>query len=926
MRAHQMLDPVDHLRQVAKDVLQVFVAVEQKAKAELARMDSAGHADVFVESSSNRMGQAVDHSSRASGALAGIRQQLAGDLQQLAREPALIRVLAREESGEPAVYYISRVSPVQLPGSRHKFTSYRSPMGRMAAREVGDEVEIEVKGHRRSFEILEKLSVTPLKSAGWDGVDNVFELEGGTRRFAPSLNDLVAWQLEVPDEGDLLASLLDEQEVPRSVLDGARRKVLDRMELRDRPALDRFQDEIFRKPLDEQIMISGPPGSGKTTTLLKRLGQKLDLRSHDEDEEGLVARYEEKGGRPFRESWIMFTPTELLMLYLKEAFNKEGIAAPEQRLRTWSHHRRWLARDVVPILRSVDKGLYSQDDSRDTLSPQAIHDAPGWYDDFSRFHLEWAATMLLTAARHLVGSNNERAKMLGEQALRSLPSATGLTSPPVISALAVLALHNQRGPAEQLIADEKRQADEAVRAWLNGVLKKNRAALDELAALIDGDPEGVAQDEEDEDEDEDDEEKTAGHGTDVLENAGARRQRAFRVASTGLRSIARARRNAKQIRATSRAGKILVWMGEALPADADLRALGDRLALIRELRVLTRPVRLYTDRIPRVYAQFRRKRISEGSWYVPEAIDAVRRQAITGLEVDLLILTFLTRARELEERLTGARAEELDSGSHFEVVRALRAERRAQVLVDEATDFSPLQLRCMVALADPVTRAFYASGDLLQRVTAWGIRDMGQLRWVSSALEVHEVAIGYRQTRQLTEFADQLAALAGAPRTPVAMPSGSDSDGVPPALGEGLEGSTLVDWIACRVIEIQRRVGRFPSIAVLLHDEAEVAPVAAALAEQLRDHNAAVVACPQGRVVGSDGDVRVFDVQHIKGLEFEAALFAGVDKLLAAAPDLFDKLLYVGATRAATFLGIACAERLPTTLEPLRDRFVARWG
>jgi hypothetical protein len=86
-----------------------------------------------------------------------------------------------------------------------------------------------------------------------------------------------------------------------------------------------------------------------------------------------------------------------------------------------------------------------------------------------------------------------------------------------------------------------------------------------------------------------------------------------------------------------------------------------------------------------------------------------------------------------------------------------------------------------------------------------------------------------------------------------------------------------------------------------------VKPIAEALDRALADHNIRAVACPGGQARGQDNDVRVFDVQHIKGLEFEAVFFGGVDLLGTREPNLFEKYLYVGATRAATYLGLTTA-------------------
>ena len=131
----------------------------------------------------------------------------------------------------------------------------------------------------------------------------------------------------------------------------------------------------------------------------------------------------------------------------------------------------------------------------------------------------------------------------------------------------------------------------------------------------------------------------------------------------------------------------------------------------------------------------------------------------------------------------------------------------------------------------------------------------------------------------------------------------------------------LCEWLRSRIIEVERSLAKLPSIAVLVNDESYVHGLSTCLNEALSDKNIQAVACPMGKVMGQDNDVRVFDIQHIKGLEFEAVFFIDIDELSGENDDLFDKYLYVGATRAATYLGIACKNGLPEKLAPLYAEF-----
>jgi DNA helicase IV len=266
------------------------------------------------------------------------------------------------------------------------------------------------------------------------------------------------------------------------------------------------------------------------------------------------------------------------------------------------------------------------------------------------------------------------------------------------------------------------------------------------------------------------------------------------------------------------------------------------------------------------------------------------------------------------------------AGGHHPVLQSVRDFLRNQIVVDEATDFSPLQLACMANLCDPQTRSFLACGDFNQRVTNWGSRSVEELKWFFADIDVRAINITYRHSRELNDFARRIALLSG-PAPETQLPAHVINDGVRPVLASGLnERHAICAWLAQRIGEIENLTGSLPSIAVLVNEEAEVEPLAQALDATLADKNLHAVACVRGQSVGQENDVRVFDVQHIKGLEFEGVFFVGVDRLAERMPDLFDKYLYVGATRAAFYLGLTTnGPALPSKLESLRSAFVDQW-
>ena len=121
------------------------------------------------------------------------------------------------------------------------------------------------------------------------------------------------------------------------------------------------------------------------------------------------------------------------------------------------------------------------------------------------------------------------------------------------------------------------------------------------------------------------------------------------------------------------------------------------------------------------------------------------------------------------------------------------------------------------------------------------------------------------------------------------VPDYVDDADIGPILGEGLRGELLARWLAARIGEIERALGTMPSIGIFVASDERIDPLVSDLRPLLAERKLDIVGCKEGRIVGAESQIRVFDVQYIKGLEFEAVLFVGVDELMSELGDLFDK-------------------------------------
>lgn len=869
---------------LASESLDTFQEIASIARQRLGDR-SSNTTDVFA--SSNTLTGGAAHQN-----LREIQGKEREAYQLLRREPAIARVITEDQTGTVHTFYISRRSTIPL-SSGIKLASYQSPVGRLAALEPGEEFAIQGVSHY----IKEIDSFQPKFVDAWDSIDtqyrndndDIYTIES-LRALLPSDSDLDAW-----------LSSSDSEVV---VTKGIKHQVLTAMGLRDKPLLDRFQDEIHRLPLNNQLILLGPPGTGKTTTLIKRLSQKLNPEALMPQEKSLVDRAQ--GDVAHEQSWIMFTPSDLLKHYLKEAFNRENVPASDDKVRTWTKHREDLARNIFKILRSANGGLFTLSSSVESLTSDVVRAPEEWFSAYQKAHERRIRQQLEAGFEQLSEVSEELGTDLFEKLRSKLDHVETKSIIAVYRDLEVL-----ESELSSRLSEIKEQTDSLLKKEMNLIFNRNRVIFDQLRDFL----KTLDTDEENDDDlfdnDEDESNDSVGQLT---------RQDVVNKYMSTVKSLARVTAQKKKLSSSSQARKIIEFLGEQVPSQESLQNIGRLMLVQNSIRRFTGSKKLFVTNVAQSYRDFRKASLKNNLYYSSDNLD---HKKVSSTELDAILLLLLRNARALLSEAFVAR--DLDSG-RFSFLRDIKSTFKNQVMVDEATDFSSLQLGCMYNLTSSETKSFFACGDFNQRVTSEGIRSKEQLDWAAKGIGSRTINVVYRQSRKLNEFAKALLKSQGGDSgTAGELPKDSVHEGVDPALMESASLEDRLNWVAERILEVERQVKQMPTIAVLVNGEELVDETARELTKRLEAYNLQAVACHKGKTLGEGTDVRVFDVQHIKGLEFEAVFFMDIDGLAEQKPELFDRYLYVGATRAATYLGVTCRERLPKKLEIVRALFTDKW-
>ena len=322
-------------------------------------------------------------------------------------------------------------------------------------------------------------------------------------------------------------------------------------------------------------------------------------------------------------------------------------------------------------------------------------------------------------------------------------------------------------------------------------------------------------------------------------------------------------------------------------------------------------------KIPALYNDFRKQEAKQNRalFKSDESVDeAFKQMKIDSQEMSVILYCALRWVRSTWSYFEGDTVE-VTGGPAY-----LIQDEKMIVSIDEASDFSAIEIGAMSLLSSPKKSSVSLSGDLMQRLSTEGMQSWNELEMLDIHAKQYTLRRAYRQTDRLSKIAAKLyQTYSGDQNAPTDSINSADND--PPVLIKATPTDReAAEWISSRVREIYELSGsRLPSIGVLVSNENEVDSFAKLLLEELYDAAIDVDASPNGKNLGDKNKVRVFCVDHIKGLEFESVFFCNIDKMAEHQTDLIDKLVYVGLSRSRSFLGMTYKDALPKRLDVIAE-------
>lgn len=690
--------------------------------------------------------------------------------------------------------------------------------------------------------------------------------------------------------------------------------------LRLNPRLDKSQNIIkFSHLLDGVTsIIEGGPGTGKSTTLIQRM--KLLIDKDDLDDQKL--NHPEKGLTDSkikiaseRNSWVFFSPTDLLCKYLKEDMAYEGLTQYENKTHVWNDYlRKALVRDDYKLAGTNCRFIYNKKYGEEGLfvgnQLEVVRAFSTYYlnqiksrilniasIDYSKYSWQGVGSMIKERCKG-IESANDLASILkilfALNTLKDLPTPKG-----VLSVKDIVSTYEIKVDAltDKYLIEWKKDEE-----FYNKLVESEEEILDNDEAV-----ETVI------DIDEDD---TIDDKSDIAIELKKDIKRFIRLfASSG----------SKTTKVSNIYKDLYILIKDKIKQE-DLVEIADIAFFNREIYPCISNVEVFlfnVDFISNTYLSFRKKMYDEKNtnwdYNLMEKLFSVSSKNYIHHDECCLLVGFINNLLINIARISS------DRFSQFKgrFANAYLKHRKAVIGVDEATDYSLIDYYAINSLRHHVVSSVTLSGDMMQSMNVFGINDWKTLEdpLLFEKIDIQHLKTSYRQGPKLIKLAHYLYTKNTGKRAPYGCYLKDEKNTPDPLWYESDNIEDKVSWMAKRILEVQNAYKKVPSIAIFVNNTKEAQDLYETLKGEviLEDAGIDVINCTANDELTAPDSIRIFLLDRVKGMEFEVVFFYNIDEV--AKHKLINQYLYVGLSRATFYMAVASNEINDPQLMELSERF-----
>lgn len=793
---------------------------------------------------------------------------------------------------------------------KHK---YRAPMG-----------EIEIA-------IFNRATYNPSIRNEEYATDILIKISGDSKTHSfQNISKILSLQIEIDKEKERLEQVTDEEaqqlinrisekeKEMKAYLSKAQGFIRKYAELRYQPILDPIQESIKRsKIFDGSLIINGGPGTGKTTSLLQRI---KFLISPTIEEYIPLSQNQKDILFNQKTSWIFYSPNELLALFLRNSMKMEELSGNSERVKVWSSHKNELVKayklvDTVtkrPFLiynKSKDKSLFTNNSKN---IKEIVSGLNQFYIDFQTSKLKKVLDIDVSPFKW---------KNTGLSIQNYLNDKINVKNIEELIRLYLNLNETYKIESDQ-IAEEYSKQIKQVAGRIQVIITKDTERVIALTEVLNQWKNSNQEDENDDDDTE----------IELEDFEEKEEQMAFnfeRELFTKLKSLCRKQALRKYDKNTnfSKRDRELLKLIPELEQQNNFEGLGQAAYFKKFFERITKGIIANVLReIPMIYKKYRRKQlaIKNLGWDLQILEELVKKDNNSRIHPDeqALLLYF---TNDICSNLAKGFQGQYKSLNH-PYLTAFKNHCKPVIGIDEATDFSIIDLLSINSFRHPELSSVTLSGDIMQRMTGNGLSSWEDFSSLVPRAEIMDLKVSYRQSPTLLSLAQTIYEKSTGHSANYKSYIQRDEAEPKPLVYVSVDEEEKLEWIANRIIEIYKAYGNsIPSIAIFLPSESQLEVFANKLGIQdaLSDVGILVKACRNGEVLGDKNTIRIFSIDKIKGLEFEAVFFHNLDELLNQnlSSDMLLKYLYVGLSRATFYLGLTITEEPINDLKFLSGRF-----